>query len=342
MYGNNWNNGMNGNYNNGWYNGNGYNNGGYNNGGYQQQQYQAFNADSIIMELENAITSVLNGLIRNPLHVRDVISKMIREGKIKMIGGGQNRVAVEIVPDHSKYKQICGINGPMLLMIPVKLPEGFHDNSRAAYGYQWVHSNPNVTSAQFNIVRQTYLPSVLIPNTHILAQKRIIRIEDCNGVRGMLANPTAKKQYNATTEMGSVCRDYLLENPNIRAQYEQLIRSYDAFFVMADLNAEFSPWNFGIDLENGRETLKIIDYGYMTPKIRPLICPVCGHELRYCIPGEEFVRDNKLIAVQMSTFGHYSCKNPNCKHKVNGKTSPFTKRDIDVFLDYQYGNGQQQ
>lgn len=53
------------------------------------QVYPAnFNADSIILELNNAISAVMNGTA-DVFHVRDKVLTMIREGKLRMIGGGQ-------------------------------------------------------------------------------------------------------------------------------------------------------------------------------------------------------------------------------------------------------------
>ena len=106
---------------------------------------------------------------------------------------------------------------------------------------------------------------------------------------------------------------------------------------MADLNPEFSPWNFGFDIEaNGQEVLKILDYGYLTYKDKPNLCPHCGKELRYCIPGEAFLRDekNRALANQVGSFGQYSCKNPQCSHRQNGRIAPYIEPDISVFLRY--------
>lgn len=297
------------------------------------QSYPAnFNADSVILELNNAVSAVMNGTV-DVFHVRDKVLQMIQEGKLRMIGGGQNRVAVELTPDDSKYRAMLGINGPMILMVPVKLPAGIKDNQRAAWGYRQVFHQGLNNSPYMAKIRQTYLPSVLIPNTMILAQKRITRIEDSLGVRALLQSG----KYDPVKQLGSACRDLLLENPAIYRQYVDLITAYDKHFVMADLNPEFSPWNFGFDMEaNGTETLKILDYGYLTYKERPNLCPHCGKELRYCIPGEAFLQDerNRALTNQVGSFGQYSCKNPQCTHRANGKIAPYMEPDITVFLRY--------
>lgn len=304
------------------------------------QVYPAnFNADSIILELNNASSAVMNGTA-DVFHVRDKVLTMIREGKLRMIGGGQNRVAVELTPDDSKYKAMLGINGPMILMVPVKLPAGIKDNQRAAWGYQQVFNQGLNNSPYMVKIRQTYLPSVLIPNTMILAQKRITRIEDSKAVKLLLqqrASQNGLTPVDADKYLGSACRDLLLENPAIYQQYVDLITAYDKHFVMADLNPEFSPWNFGFDIEaNGQEVLKILDYGYLTYKDKPNLCPHCGKELRYCIPGEAFLRDekNRALANQVGSFGQYSCKNPQCSHRQNGRIAPYIEPDISVFLRY--------
>ena len=190
------------------------------------QVYPAnFNADSIILELNNAISAVMNGTA-DVFHVRDKVLTMIREGKLRMIGGGQNRVAVELTPDDSKYKAMLGINGPMILMVPVKLPAGIKDNQRAAWGYQQVFNQGLNNSPYMVKIRQTYLPSVLIPNTMILAQKRITRIEDSKAVKMLLqqrASQNGLTPVDADKYLGSACRDLLLENPAIYQQYVDLI-----------------------------------------------------------------------------------------------------------------------
>ena len=334
---NNFNNGLNGGWNpypnnNGGFN-NGYQQGGFNNNPYgQQRPVMNFNADSVILELQNAISATMNGQT-HVMFVRDTVERMIREGKLRKIGGGQNRVSVELIPDDSKFRNMLGINGPMLLMVPVKLPEGIKDNVRAASGYSVVFKQGMNMDPAMQIIKATYLPSVIIPNTNILAQKRIIRIEDCNGVKALLKSG----KYDANKELASTCRDYLLENPNIYGQYVRLIQSFDKYFVMADLNAEFSPWNFGFDIaSDGSEVLKILDYGYVAWKSKPLVCPKCGHPLKYCIPGEEFLKDprNRQLSIQVGVFGQYSCKNPNCQHRNGGTVAPYLEQDISVFLRY--------
>ena len=90
--------------------------------GFQNPQ-QIATADSIIMELNNAITATLNRQVTNVMHVRDVVNKMISENKIRKVGGGQNRVAIQIVPDHTRLKQMLNMPGNRVIMVPVKLPE---------------------------------------------------------------------------------------------------------------------------------------------------------------------------------------------------------------------------
>lgn len=295
------------------------------------QQPMNFNADTVIAELNNAVTSVYNGTITDVYHVRDTVNRMVQEGKIRKIGGGQNRVAIELVPDDSRYKQMLGMNGPMLLMVPIKIPEGIKDNLRASEGYRRVHQMGLQQSQAAMTVLNSYLPSVLIQGTYILAQRRVTRIEDSNGVKNLMAS--GKYQNN---QLALACRDYLIDNPNIYQQYVQLISSFDQFFVMADLDAEFSPWNYGFDYINGQEKLVIIDYGYLKWKTHPNICPVCKKELHYCIPKEQFLEDprNKGLKLAVGQFGQYSCKNPQCKHSANGKLAPYMERDIDVFIRY--------
>lgn len=299
---------------------------------------QNFNAESVIQEIDTAILALMQGRVGNIMYVRDTLLRLQKEGKIQIVGGGQNRVAIALVADDSRLRQMYNMNGPMIIMVPVKLPEGIRDNNRAAQGYFKIANSGMDQSADMNLVRATYLPSYLLPNSYLLVQKRAIRIEDCDGVKKLIASG----KYDANKQLALACRDYIVTNPHIYNQYSALITAYDKYFVMADLDVEFSPWNFGFVIDGNKEILVIIDYGYMTPRDYPLLCPSCGQPLHYCIPGEPFLKDKALSALQVSvdTFGQYSCKNLSCNGgKGNGTDIPYYRPDIEVFMDYseRYG-----
>lgn len=311
---------------------NGMINGGNNNMGYRPP-VQNFTAESVIQEIDTAIMSLMQGRIGNIMYVRDTLLRLQKEGKIQIVGGGQNRVAIALVADDSRLRQMYNMNGPMIIMVPVKLPEGIRDNNRAAQCYNKVANSGMDTSAAMQLIRNTYLPSFMLPNSYLLVQKRAIRIEDCDGVKKLIASG----KYDPNSQLALACRDYIVETPNIYNQYATLIEAYDKYFVMADLDVEFSPWNFGFVMNGTQEVLVIIDYGYMTSREYPLNCPVCGQPLHYCIPGEPFLKNKAISALNVSVenFGQYSCKNMSCNGgKGNGTNVPFYRSDIDTFLDY--------
>ena len=304
-----------------------------NNMGYRPP-VQNFNAESVIQEIDTAIMSLMQGRVGNIMYVRDTLLRLQKEGKIQIVGGGQNRVAIALVADDSRLRQMYNMNGPMILMVPVKLPEGIRDNHRAAQGYIKVANSGLDQSPEMGLIRNVYLPSYMLPNSYLLVQKRAIRIEDCDGVKKLIASG----KYDPNKQLALACRDYIITNQNIYNQYVSLINAFDKYFVMADLDVEFSPWNFGFIMNNnGQEVLTIIDYGYMTHREFPLNCPVCGQPLHYCIPGEEFLKNKAVSALSVSvdTFGQYSCKNMSCNGgKGNGTNVPYYKPDIEVFMDY--------
>lgn len=300
---------------------------------------QNFNAESVIQEIDSAIMSLMQGRIGNIMYVRDTLLRLQKEGKIQIVGGGQNRVAIALTADDSRFRQMYNMNGPMIIMVPVKLPEGIRDNNRAAQGYQKVCNSGMDQSPEMQLIRNIYLPSYMLPNSYLLVQKRAIRIEDCDGVKKLIASG----QYDVNTQLALACRDYIIKNQHIYNQYVSIINAFDRYFVMADLDVEFSPWNFGFIMNgNGQEVLTIIDYGYITSREYALTCPSCGQPLHYCIPGEPFLKDKALSALSVSVdnFGQYSCKNLKCNGgKGNGTNVPYYRPDIEVFMEYaeKYG-----
>ena len=295
--------------------------------GFQNTQ-QIATADSIIMELNNAITATLNRQVTNVMHVRDVVNKMISENKIRKVGGGQNRVAIQIVPDHTRLKQMLNMPGNIVIMVPVKLPEGIRDNLRADAMFKIVSQQGLNPDPDMKVICSTALPSKIIPSTNLLAQEMVTRIEDSTFVK----NRIASGKYDPVKQLGLVCRDVLLTDPYVSKAYRELIQAWDKFFVIADLNAEFSPWNFGFRHTQAGQQLVILDYGYVVYKTKPLVCPSCGRPLKYVIPGEELLENDAFRALRTnaSTFGYYSCKNLSCKR---GQTV-YQERDTDVFLRY--------
>ena len=299
--------------------------------GFQNPQ-QIATADSIIMELNNAITATLNRQVTNVMHVRDVVNKMISENKIRKVGGGQNRVAIQIVPDHTRLKQMLNMPGNIVIMVPVKLPEGIRDNLRADAMFKIVSQQGLNPDPDMKVICSTALPSKIIPNTNLLAQEMVTRIEDSTFVK----NRIASGKYDPVKQLGLVCRDVLLTDPYVSKAYRELIQAWDKFFVIADLNAEFSPWNFGFRHTQAGQQLVILDYGYVVYKTKPLVCPSCGRPLKYVIPGEELLENDAFRALRTnaSTFGYYSCKNLSCKR---GQNTAYQERDTDVFLRYTEG-----
>ena len=299
--------------------------------GFQNTQ-QIATADSIIMELNNAITATLNRQVTNVMHVRDVVNKMISENKIRKVGGGQNRVAIQIVPDHTRLKQMLNMPGNIVIMVPVKLPEGIRDNLRADAMFKIVSQQGLNPDPDMKVICSTALPSKIIPSTNLLAQEMVTRIEDSTFVK----NRIASGKYDPVKQLGLVCRDVLLTDPYVSKAYRELIQAWDKFFVIADLNAEFSPWNFGFRHTQAGQQLVILDYGYVVYKTKPLVCPSCGRPLKYVIPGEELLENDAFRALRTnaSTFGYYSCKNLSCKRSQN---TAYQERDTDVFLRYTEG-----
>lgn len=322
------------------FNGNnmGFNNGGFNNGqgGYPQQQVQQgpVNAQAIINEIQQAVFQTKTGLA-NVFHVRDTVLRMQREGKLKILGGGMNRVAVELNADMSGINNQYGMgNLPTCIKVPVKVYEGTDDNRRAEEAWTFVRNSGLNTDAAMQFLRNRQLPSVMIQGTDLLLQRKVIRIEDSTGVYNMLQSG----KYTADT-IGAACRDYILTNPKIYPQYIQLLTAMDRYYIMDDMSPEWSAFNYGLFMDNaGNEYLTILDYGYVIPRSLPCTCPKCGKELHFVIPGEDFLKDprNKAIAANAKTANLYSCKNPQCTYNPGSgiSTSYFVKAS-EVFSLYE-------
>lgn len=298
-----------------------------------------YSAEQILVTINNKVSDIITGRDRNVRAVRDLVQNLMNQNLIRMVGGGQNRIAIEFVPDPSNIMRTVGINTNIVAMIPIKLPEGINDNVRE--GMFWsrvVDDKANFNDPQMHLLRTIGLPSVMYPDTNILIQERVLRIEDHPFIKDVIRDP--KSKYTQDT-IGAACRDFIMSD-KIYPQYVEFIKAMDKFFVIADMNPEFSPWNFGFKNVQGQERLTCLDYGYTYPRVKPLKCPVCGGELHYVIPGESFLKgEGNINAVRnkILTFGVYSCKNPNCGVKNNtygietgGK--PWFEEDSKVFLQY--------
>ena len=291
-----------------------------------------YNTQGIINELNTAVNAVLSGQVKDIFYVKKTIDRMIKEGKIREVGGGTNRITIELLSDHTQLKNELQIPSNIVIKVPVKLPEGLKDNLRAGYVWRSVLNSGLDNSVEMNYIRKTILPSVVIPGTSLLAQERVIRIEDSEWVRSKMRSGEYRPD-----QIVKACRDYIMGDSKIYADYHNIISAMDLYFVLADLNVEFSSLNFGFKYVDGVLRLTILDYGYVEWKSKPNVCPKCGRPLRYVIPGESFLDDNrnKAIATNIQTFGLYSCKSFQCNFNPGtGISTSYFEKDIATFMKY--------
>lgn len=303
---------------------------------YNNPQMQQFNvtAENIISTLDTAVKDVLNGRNSNVMHIISTVENLAAQGLITIVGGGNNRVCIALNINHQNLKSLYQFYSDVIFMVPLKLPEGIKDNMREHYMWEQIRTSGEMTD-EMTFLKNHVLPSVLIQNTTLLMQERVIRIEDYAPVQAYMT----QKGYGKDL-IGLAIKELILGSSQLYNQYSNLIRALDTYFVMADLNVEYSSFNFGIRRSGGKEYLTILDYGYTLWKTRPLLCPKCGKPMKYVIPGEPFLKDpsNKAIATHILTFGYYSCKNQMCTGtgRING-TEAYFEKDIDVFMKYADG-----
>ena len=63
-----------------------------------------YNTQGIINELNTAVNAVLSGQVKDIFYVKKTIDRMIKEGKIREVGGGTNRITIELLSDHTQLK----------------------------------------------------------------------------------------------------------------------------------------------------------------------------------------------------------------------------------------------
>ena len=308
-------------------------------------------AESILNEINNAIVLMQTGGTGDPFYVQRVIDQMIMQGKIVKVGGGSNRICIELLANDYELRTRLGMTAPIaekvIYMIPAyKIVDGTKDNKREDAMWRKIQFSGNDNSQEMSLLRNLALPSKMIPGTFILMQERVVKIEEATVIQAAMRSGKYRDD-----EIGKACRDLILDNPSVYAQYAALMRAMDKYFIMADLNPEFSPFNFGFKSRGGQSYLTILDYGYVAERIGAgPVCPNCGRPLHYIIPKEEWLRPDlpleqnplSTIATAVEQFGYYSCKNPSCKGgTANGSamrnTVPYYEKDIDVFLKYTSG-----
>lgn len=316
----------------------------YNN--YQSNNYmggvqQALTPEAILREINLAVSAVYYGQTSDPFYAIKVIDKFIESGDIIKVGGGSNRIAIKFNNMKHNDMQLRNASGManfpnVVYMVPAfKIVDGLKDNKREEGVFNFVFNMPLNGDPHITVLKERTLPSRMIPNSNILMQKQVTRIEDSVPVQQLI-----KTGQYTPNQIADACRDTILENPTVYSQYFKLMKAMDTYFVMADLNPEFSSFNFGFDERNN---LVILDYGYVVPKDprRPLVCPHCGMPYYYLIPGEDFLENStpqdrsiiQGIRSEVSRFGQYCCKNMNCRTTVG----PSVEKDIDVFLRYTSG-----
>lgn len=297
--------------------------------------------EAVLREINLAVSAVYYGQTNDPFYAIKVIDKFIASGDIIKVGGGSNRIAIKFNNNKHNDMQLRNAAGManfpnVVYMIPAfKIVDGLKDNKREEGVFNFVFNMPLNGDPNITILKERTLPSRMIPSSNILMQKQVTRIEDSVPVQQLI-----KTGQYTPNQIADACRDTVLENPAVYSQYFKLMKAMDVYFVMADLNPEFSSFNFGFDERNN---LVILDYGYVVPKDprRPLVCPHCGMPYHYLIPGEDFLENStpqdrsiiQGIRSEVSRFGQYCCKNMNCRPTVG----PTIEKDIDVFLRYTSG-----
>lgn len=340
---------MNNNFNNnGFGNGfnNNFNNGGFNNngwgGGFQQpQQQMSYNAAQILNTIEQTIQSIERGQASGK-EVVNTLNNLVAQNLIKILGKGTNRTVIELNVPHDEIKDLCGINRsiPIVFKVPIQILAAKLANNREAFVSQILLEGQKSNHPDLGYLFNVEPYAVMVPGTKILACEKVVPIEYSkpimDRIRGTFGNninmngPSGEAAYTDPdfafkNSVGEIIRDYLVKDGQANPQVVKLVELLQKYFVIADINPEFSPFNYGLKNINGQGFITILDLGSCLPKNGfEVKCPKCGHLMRQIFPWTQgLTRDEEN---KLKSRGKYVCMNQNCTN-----SGPTIMDDTEVF-----------
>lgn len=302
-----------------------------NNGGFYNPSVGPVGAMGYINYINNTINNLKHVQYRGT-EVMELLRQMESQKILRIVGKGTNRAIIEF-PNCEDLKSITGLNMNLIFKIPVQIGSGAIANFREALCINVLNTLSSRGDREA-LELLSFLPACkMIEGTDILAEEKVIPIEFSTDVLKIAGNTKRisgevtmeDPTYEHNVNIGKICRDILVEGKGAN-QTKRLMDLMSKFFIIGDLNPDYSPFNFGIKNVNGRGYVTSLDNGAVLPKNGVnLLCPKCGSRLNPIFPWTEgltSVEKNRL-----ATGGVYTCNNKNCT--THG---PSIFKDIDVLM----------
>ena len=294
-----------------------------------------YTAYQIIQMINNEVNRQFTERVTGK-EVTELLENLQSEGYLKIIGKGTNRTVFEFVVDDRDVKHACGINlnEPMVYKVPIQVALGRVANNREALTTSIINrylEDPKMSNQDFR-ESLVYLANVLpfktiIPGTSILAITKCIPIEfsdtildlarkqnvdvTSNGIAGELR--AGDSDFQIKSGIGNVIRNYIVHDKQGNKMARKLLDNLNKFFVVADMNPDFSPFNFGFINVKGKLYLTSLDLGAALPRIKNIVkCERCGNDLVPIYPWDEVIEQSERNTLK--TEGLFRCTNPDCSH----------------------------
>lgn len=300
------------------------------------------------------IIKIINDTVERQFHERvtgkevtELLEKLEKDGYIKIIGKGTNRTVFEFVIDDRQLKQVSGINvnEPMVYKVPIQVALGRVANNREALTTSILNrylDDPKMSNLPELRESLVYLVNVLpfktiLPNTNILAITKGIPIEFSSRILELAREQNVQitssvagdlragdSDFQVKSGIGNVIRNYIVHDETGNKMARKLLNDLNKFFVVADMNPDFSPFNFGFINVNGKLFLTSLDLGAALPRVKNTLgCPKCGSDLIPVYPWDEVIDQSERNILK--TEGMFRCTNENCNH---GRPSYYKDTDV--------------
>lgn len=308
---------------------------------------QRYDAQAIIRMINNAVERQFHERVTGK-EVTQLLESLQKDNYIKIIGKGTNRTVFEFLIDDRGLKQASGINvnEPMVYKVPIQVALGRVANNREALTTSILNrylEDPKMNNHSELRDSLVYLINVLpfktiLPGTNILAITKCIPIEFSNRILELAREQNVKiattdvagelhpgdSDFQIKSGIGNVIRNYIVHDKTGNNMARKLLSNLNKFFVVADMNPDFSPFNFGFINVNGKLYLTSLDLGAALPRVKNTLgCPRCGNDLIPVYPWDEVIDQSERNALK--TEGMFRCTNVNCNH---GRPSYYKDTDV--------------
>ena len=281
--------------------------------------------------------------LKNTQYTGIEMMKLLRdlEGKelLRVVGKGTNRAVIELLVQHFDVKRSVKFNDntPVIIKVPIQIASAAIANHRESLVISVLESFANRGDQEANSLISVLPFARTLPNTDLLIEEKVVPIEYSTEVINMasrqgikinkMAGETTREDpdYETSIGIGSICRDFL-SNGKPYQQLRELLTRMSKYFVLADVNPEFTPFNYGIKNINGGGHITLLDMGAVLPKNGYEVkCPNCGRPLKQIFPWTEGITPAEKH--RLKEKGIYTCGNNNCS-----STGPTIIRDTDVLM----------